>query len=324
MSADRRQFLQSAAALSAAAVTLPLSAAPEAPPLIVDVHQHLWDLSKLKLPWLESAPETLQHTFHLAEYAEATRGLRVKSVYMEVDVARDQLVAEAEHVIGLARTGKAPTVAAVIGGRPESEDFGAYVRRFADVPEVKGVRRVLHSPETPAGYCLQERFVESIRLLGKQGLSFDLCMRPTELDDARKLTELCPDTRFIVDHCGNADPAAFALSDKDKSTHKAEDWKGAMDRLAKRPNTICKISGVIARLPKGGTAEALAPIVNHCLDAFGPDRVVFGSDWPVCLLGAPLKTWVEMLGQIIEPRPQADQAKLWAGNAIKHYGLRLS
>ncbi|HUP78258.1 MAG TPA: amidohydrolase family protein, partial [Pirellula sp.] len=94
-------------------------------------------------------------------------------------------------------------------------------------------------------------------------------------------------------------------------------------KLAKRPNVICKISGVIASLPKVGDANDLAPIVNFCLDSFGPDRVVFGSDWPVCLLGAPLKTWVSMLTQIISSRSNADQQKLWAGNAIRHYELKI-
>jgi predicted TIM-barrel fold metal-dependent hydrolase len=324
MSLHRREFLHASAALALAAPALPLCGAEEVPPLIVDVHQHLWDLSKLKLPWLDSAPEVLRQTYYLPEYAEATRGLNVKAVYMEVDVAKDQLTAEADHVLELSRSHKAPTIAAVIGGRPEAEDFATYLQRFKGVPELKGVRRVLHSPETPKGYCLEERFVAGVKLLGKQGLSFDLCMRPTELDDALKLTELCPDTRFVVDHCGNADVLAFgSRSSQEKAAHKADAWKAAMERLAKRPNTICKISGIIARLPKGGDAEALAPIVNHCLDAFGSDRVVFGSDWPVCLLGAPLNRWVEMLAQIVRSRPQPDRQALWSANAIKHYGLKL-
>jgi L-fuconolactonase len=324
MSQTRREFLRASAALTIAAPAFALWGAEEDPPLIVDVHQHLWDLSKLKLPWLNSAPELLRQTYYLPEYAEATRGLNVKAVYMEVDVAPDQLAAEAERVLELSKSHKSPNIAAVIGGRPDAEDFAAYLQRFKGIPELKGVRRVLHSPETPKAYCLREQFVAGVRLLGKQGLSFDLCMRPTELDDALKLTELCPDTRFVVDHCGNADVLAFGTpSSQAKASHKADAWKAAMERLAKRPNTICKISGIIARLPKGGDAEALAPIVNHCLDVFGADRVVFGSDWPVCLLGAPLKSWVDMLGQIVQSRPKSDQKALWSGNAIKHYGLRL-
>jgi predicted TIM-barrel fold metal-dependent hydrolase len=324
---DRRTLLRSAlrAACSAAGMSVLAKPNLEPEPLIIDTHQHLWDLAKFKLPWLGDAPEVLRHTFHVAEYRQATRGLNIKAVYMEVFVDAAQLVAEAEHVIRLSRDAASPTVAAVIGGRPESPRFAEYVNRFKGVKEVKGVRRVLHEAETPAGYCLGDEFVKSVRRLGELDLSFDLCMRPSELNDGMKLTELCPDTRFIVDHCGNADPKAFRPSKAgdEKPWHTVDEWKRGIDGLAKRPNVIGKVSGVIARLPKGGGASDLAPIVNHCLEAFGPDRVVFGSDWPVCLLGGPLATWVAMLREIVAARPADQQKKLWSENAIRHYGLRL-
>lgn len=321
---QRRSFLKSAAAAAAVPLSSLVSAVDDASaPLMVDTHQHLWDLSKFKLPWLAGAPAVLRQTYHTAEYRAATRGLNVKCVYMEVNVDPTQEAAEAEHVIALSKLGD-PTVGAVIGCRPETDGFTAYVDRFRDVPEVKGMRRVLHESETPAGFCLEERFVKSVRLLGERGLSYDLCMRPTDLGDAAKLTELCPDTRFIVDHCGNADAAAFsksAAAGESKPSHTPDQWKSGIERLAKRPNTICKISGIIARLPKGGDAGDLAPIVNHCLDAFGPERVVFGGDWPVCLLGASLGTWVAMLTEIITGRPDHDRRKLWSDNAKLFYQL---
>lgn len=325
--ATRRDFLRmTAATVSGTAVaelTNRICHAENPPPMIIDVHQHLWDLSKLKLPWLGNAPEVLRKTYHLREYREATQGLTIKSVYMEVDVDPTQLVDEAEHVIGLCRDRTGPTIAAVIGGRPESPQFATYIARFKDSPYVKGVRRVLHTPATAAGFCLGDSFVASMRMLGELGLRSDLCMRPAELDDGAKLAELCPDTRFVVDHCGNADPKAFGpkRADRDPPEHSADDWKRSIERLAKRPNVICKISGIVARIPQGGDATDLAPIVNHCLDSFGSDRVVFGSDWPVCLLGSPLRHWVDMLTQIVSSRPAADQRKLWAENAIKHYAL---
>lgn len=326
---SRRDFIQQAAAAAVAApvvgaITQPTLAAEPAP-LIIDTHQHLWDLAKLKLPWLGGAPEVLKHTYHLAEYREATQGLNIKAVYMEVAVDASLLVAEAEHVIGLSRDAASPTIAAVIGSRPESPQFADYVAKFKNTPEVKGVRRVLHEDDTPPGMCLQEQFVKNVRLLGELGRSFDLCMRPSELNDGVKLTELCPDTRFIVDHCGNGDPKAFRKFPgvDDKPWHTVDEWKTGLERFAKRPNVICKISGVIARLPKGGDANDLAPLVNFCLDTFGPDRVVFGSDWPVCLLGGPLKTWINMLAQIIANRPAAEQQKLWSANAVRLYGLKV-
>jgi predicted TIM-barrel fold metal-dependent hydrolase len=292
--------------------------------LIIDTHQHLWDPEKIKMPWLDEAPDILRHKYYTAEYAAATKGLNIKCVYMEVDVAEKQLVDEAASVLALSKEGKT-TIGAVIGGRPNAEDFGKYLDRFKGRPELKGVRRVLHVMETPQGYCLGKQFVKGVQLLGERGLRFDLCMRPSELADAVKLSEQCPDTKLILDHCGNGDPKAFhpKLAADEKPWHTVEEWKRGIEQLAKRPNVLCKISGIIARLPKGGTADDLAPIVNHCLDSFGPDRVVFGGDWPVCLLGGTLSGWVEMLTKIIAGRPAEDRKKLWSANAIKHYELKV-
>ena len=329
MKLNRRKFLQhtvgSAVASSLFGIPASALAAEAKDALIIDTHQHLWDLSRQKLPWLEGVPEILKHSYRNEEYQTATRGLNIKAVYMEVDVAPDQHVAEAEHVIGLARDGKNATIAAVIGGRVAAPGFPAYLNKFKRNPLVKGVRQVLHVPETPAGYCLQDDFVRHVKLLGEQGKSFDLCLRATELSDGVKLVEKCPGTRFIVDHCGNPDLKSFRAprAGEEKAKHTADEWRRAIVAFARQPNVICKISGVIAGLPSGGDASDLAPAVNHCLDAFGPDRVVFGGDWPVCLLGAPLQRWVEYLTQIISPRPAADRRKLWAGNALKHYALKV-
>jgi L-fuconolactonase len=138
------------------------------------------------------------------------------------------------------------------------------------------------------------------------------------------LADKCPETRLILDHCGNADPKAWLTAARrgdQKADHEVGAWKKEIEEIAKRKNTLCKISGIIARVTKEWSAEDLAPIVNHCLDSFGPDRVIFGSDWPVCLLGAPLKAWTDALRQIVASRPTGEQEKLFSGNAKKHYRL---
>jgi predicted TIM-barrel fold metal-dependent hydrolase len=252
--------------------------------------------------------------------------LNIRSVYMEVDVAEGQHDREAEYVTKLCRSKSGATIAAVIGGRPSSPQFAEYLDRHAAPGIVQGVRQVLHGGSTPRGYCLKPEFVAGIRVLGEKGLKFDLCMRPDELEDGVKLAELCPDTQFIIDHCGNADPTAFPGQSKsgEAPSHSVDGWKRSMEALAKRPNTVCKISGVVAHAPKGWTAELLEAPVNFCLDTFGPDRVVFGSDWPVCLMGAPLRDWVAALREIIAPRAIEDQSKLWSGNALRLYNLTLA
>lgn len=324
----RRQFL---ATTSTAAVALAAHSSQAALPStddipIVDTHQHLWDLSKIQPPWLNGAPKVLSQTYGLAEYKTATEGLNVvQAVYMEVDVDPKDHPKEADSLIAICREGKSPTVAAVISGRPASKSFDGYVRKYAKEKEIKGVRQVLHVDSTPTGYCLQPSFEASMNLLSELGLSYDLCMRPGELSDGLALAKKCPKTRFIIDHCGNASVAAFLPKSSAlyKEGHDTAKWRDDIKGLADCDNVICKISGIIANAPKGVVfAEALAPIVNHCLDSFGPDRVIFGGDWPVCLLGGAYKEWVTALKQIISNRPIAEQKKLLHENARKFYGLK--
>lgn len=326
-SADRRTFLAASAA-SATLVAVPqfLSATEKNAAMndipIIDTHQHLWDVEKFKLPWLSSAP-ALARSHVTRDYLEAVKGLPVvKAIYMEVDVDPSQQVMEAEHLIEISKNPANLTVGAVISGRPASDQFASYIQRYKDNAVIKGVRQVLHVDETKPGTCLDPAYIRGVRLLGELGKSFDLCMRPTELGDAIKLADACPDTRLILDHCGNADPQAFAKSPKsgEKPSHDADQWRRDISALAGKKNVICKISGVVARATKGAwTSADLAPIVNHCLDAFGPDRVVFGSDWPVCTLVATYRDWVVALREIIANRPVADQRKLLHDNAARIY-----
>jgi L-fuconolactonase len=315
---SRRAFLQvcGLAALS----PQPVFAADPAPE-ILDTHQHLWDTRRQQLPWLAGAPEILRRNYLPADYAAATEGLPVRALYMEVDVAEAHLDEEAESLRRLCASKSSQTFAAVLGGRPSSERFDDYFKRHNEGGFLKGLRRVLHTPETPRGLCLEKDFVRGIRALGKQGLTFDLCMRPGELNDAAALAAECPDTTLVLDHCGNADTKAFLKSPPSEPAHRAEDWQRAIDRLALKRNVHCKISGVIESMPDGWKSEQLSPVVNHCLDAFGPDRVVFGSNWPVCLLGGSLRSWVKALGEIMAARPVAERSKLWAENARRIYRL---
>jgi predicted TIM-barrel fold metal-dependent hydrolase len=247
---------------------------------------------------------------------------------MEVDVDPAQQQAEVDHLTEICAGGKAPTIAAVVSGRPAAERFPHYVSQFKTNRYVKGIRQVLHGGSTPAGYCLRDEFIRGIRLLGELGLSFDLCLRPKELADGAKLADLCPDTRLIVDHCGNGDPKAFFKPDDSRlgdarPDHDADAWQRDMKLLASKKNVICKISGIVARVAKNWSAEDLAPLVNHCLESFGPERVIFGSDWPVCLMGAPLADWVAALRRIIAGRPLAEQKSLLADNAVRFYALKV-
>ncbi len=327
---NRREFLAAWAAAGAAiAGARPAAGAEEdrAVFAIVDTHQHLWDLKKFRLPWIKEGSQLARS--HLTEdYRKATADLGsfpspdgkkdlvpgkiVQAVYMEVDVDPAQQDEEADHVLDLCRRADNPTAAAVISGRPASEAFGKYLDRFKGNAYVKGVRQVLHGPGTPAGYCLDPNFIRGIRLLGERGLSFDLCLRHAELPDGAKLIEACPGTRFILDHCGNPDVQA-----RDRSR-----WEKDMAALARHENVVGKVSGILASArPYQWTADELAPFINHTLKVFGPDRVLFGGDWPVCTLQGTYKQWVEALVAITRGRPLAEQRKLFHDNAVHFYGL---
>ena len=279
---------------------------------VVDSHQHLWDLNKFRLPWTATSP-ALARDYTMRDYLAATAGIPIeKSIYLEVDVEPSQQQAEADYIAELCRRGTGPLAAAVISGRPAADNFRDYIAGFKAHPYIRGLRQVLHVESTPQGYCLQKSFLAGIQYLGELGLSYDICMRAAELPDAARLIDECPGTSFILDHCGNAD-----LRVKDQAA-----WKRDIAAVAKRPSVVVKVSGIIARATPGKwTVDDLAGIVNHTLDVFGPDRVMFGGDWPVCTLGASYKQWFDALRKIVANRPESEQRRLFHDNAIRHYRL---
>jgi predicted TIM-barrel fold metal-dependent hydrolase len=318
---DRRTFLQTTAGIAVGAAVAHGEDRETKIFPIIDTHQHLWDLKKFRLPWLKK-DSVLDRSYVMEDYLAATGELAksalmptakvVKAVYMEVDVDPEQQTKEAEFLIELCKKGGTPTVAAVVSGRPASPDFGAYIKPFRDSKYIKGIRQVLHVDSTPAGHCLDKKYIAGVRLLGTNGLSFDLCMRPNDLGDAIKLIDACPDTRFILDHCGNGD-----VQSKDRTK-----WKKDMEEIGKKKNVVGKVSGFIVTAKKGEwTVEQLAPIINHTLEVFGPDRVMFGGDWPVVTQVATYRQWVDALRTVVRDRKDEEQRKLFHDNAEKFYRL---
>lgn len=323
MPLTRRDALQQSAAVIAAAWAAPLTVfakdAPVTEPIsIIDTHQHLWDLTKFKLPWHEGeegAP-VLKRSYVTKDYLDATRNVNVvQTVYMEVDVAPEQQDAEADYVLDLCQRKDNPMTGAVISGRPaDAKKFAKYMDRFAKNKLIKGIRQVLHGPATPAGYCLQPGFVESVKLLGEMDKCFDFCMRSGELMDCVKLVDQCPKTRFVLDHCGNG-----PVVPKDKAEYST--WHTGLKELAQRKNVVCKISGIVASAAENWKPADLAPVINPSLEAFGEDRVMFAGDWPVCLLRSSFERWVNALKEIVKDRSPAFKKKLFHDNALKFYDL---
>jgi L-fuconolactonase len=216
----------------------------------------------------------------------------------------------------------------VVSADPGKPGFTEFLGANSGNPFIKGVRQVLHNPEQASRYCLTPEFVQGIRALGKRDLLFDICIRPAELHDAVELCRQVPETTFVLDHCGNADPYVVnghrkidSSSSDTTYVHSKESWQKGIFKLGELENVYCKISGIVARAETDWNAQTLAPTVNTCLEAFGEDRVVFGGDWPVCTLGASLSQWIAALKEIVSTRPTVVQEKMFSINAERLYQL---
>lgn len=277
---------------------------------IVDTHQHLWDTELFRYGWLASVP-SLNRSFRMPDYLMATSGLNVvKSVHLEADVDETCMLDETRHVLALADQPDNPLEGVVAGGRPESESFTGYLDQIAGHPRLKGIRRVLHTLSDDVGQGAT--FIRNVAALASYNLSFDICVLARQLPIAIQLVSKCPDVVFILDHCGvpqvkeqNLDP-----------------WRAHITEIARFPNVSCKVSGLVAYAdPAMWTKEDLRPFIDHVIAFFGWDRVLFGSDWPVCTLSASYRQWVEALQAITQAAGEANQRKLFYDNAIRVYRL---
>ena len=277
---------------------------------IVDTHQHLWDLDLFRYSWLDSIP-VLNRSFRMPDYLEAVKGLNVvKSVHLEADVDEPFMLGETQHLLALADQPDNPLEGIVACGRPESEDFKSYLDKIAGHHKLKGIRRVLHT--LPDGVGLGMTFTNNVSALSGYGLSFDIHVLARQLPIAIQLISKCPDVVFILNHCG-------VPQVKEKNL---DPWRSYIAEIARFPNVSCKISGIVAYAdPKGWTTEDLRPFVEHVIASFGWDRVLFGSDWPVCTLSATYQQWVQALQAITQGMGEANQRKLFYDNAVRIYRL---
>jgi predicted TIM-barrel fold metal-dependent hydrolase len=318
---NRKKFLATASVLAIASIkgssVLYASNSLKKIPL-VDTHQHLADLVRFGKGWT-SPP--VPGNYDMNAYRDATRNVNmVKAVYMEVGVPAARRQEEALYAIEMCKDKSNPTVGAVISGDLKSPEFESYISQFKDSTYIKGIRYGFRS----IAEMQDPQLIKNIEILGKLNMSLDFTISPAWLPSIANLIKTCPGTRFLVNHCGNADPRAFLnpSSISGKPNHDANDWIAAMKTIAENKNVVCKISGIISvssGYPK--SAETLAPGINHCLDIFGPDRVMFASDWPWCLKSNKLEEWVNILKEIVKNRPYREQKKMFHDNAINFYSI---
>ena len=281
--------------------------------MIVDTHLHVIDQSALRYPWLEGAP-ALNRDFSYRDYAREARRCGIEAtLHMEVDVAEADIEAETDYVSALSRQEGSLIVGATAACRPELPGFAAFLERQKSNPVVKGFRRVLHV--MPDGLSESPLFRENLKLLSGTGLTFDLVVLPRQIPKAIALADLLPDVQFILDHCGVPDIRNGA----------EHPWREQMTEIARRPNVAGKISGVVAYAdPDSWTVATLRPYVEHTIGAFGWDRVVWGSDWPVCTLGGGLLAWISATHAILFGCSNDERERLFWRNADRLWGLRLA
>ena len=278
--------------------------------MIIDTHLHVIDQSVLRYPWL-SEVVALNRDFSYRDYEREARRVGIgMALHMEVDVDPAQIEQETEQVGMLAAQPDSLIVGAIASCRPEEPDFAAYLERQRQNPLVKGFRRVLHV--VPDEVSEGTLFRENLKRLSGTGLTFDLVVQPHQIPKAIALADLAPDVQFILDHCGVPDIKGSSELP----------WREHVAEIARRPNVTAKISGVVAYADaENWTVEALRPYVEHVMEAFGWDRLVWGSDWPVCTLGGSLSTWVAATHALLEGASVEERTKLLSGNARRIWRL---
>jgi predicted TIM-barrel fold metal-dependent hydrolase len=286
---------------------------------ILDSHVHAWDAGRLRIPWTASHEGFAGRPW--SAYREACAGTGItESVLVEADVVPEDRRAEAEDFA--ARCERGDAVGAVACLDPRDASFAREARAFASLKGMRALRWIARTPETARSLRESPRALESLRLLGELGLAFDLNVPTAELETMAGWVAEAPRTRIVLDHCGYADAVAFGADQGRAPRHDLAAWERGIAALAAQPQIACKMSGLVSPLKPGSwTARDLAPIVERIYAAFGWERVMFGSDWPVCTFGGTLRDWHDALQEIVSHRPERELTALFGGTARKWYGL---
>lgn len=280
---------------------------------MIDTHQHLLYPELFRYSWAASFP-ALQGNFRIEEYNTASQGCGITgTIFMEVDVDTDQSAGEAAFFCRLAENPENQILGVIAATRPENSGFEDYLDSIVH-PALKGIRRVLHTQ--PDGLSQTSTFRDNIVRLGKRGLTFDLCCAQRQLGLALDLARACPETTFILDHCGVPDIAGNDAPHGDGF----KTWAAAIRELANLPHVHGKISGLTAYAAEPQrTATHLQPYIDTMLETFGPSRLVWGGDWPVVNLGSGLRAWCEITTRLLEGLPAADLANVQDSTARRLY-----
>jgi len=278
---------------------------------IIDTHQHLWDTENLDYPWLEGF-DLLAKRYTAQDYREAIGDLNVvQSVHVEGDPAEADVVKEVEWLTQISEADG--MIGAIAAAAPlEKPSAEAVLEALVEFPLVVGIRRMAWHHPDPQFYATPE-LIKGVKLLAKSNLSFELCASAVQLPAAIALVQATPDVRHALNHCGGPDIKGGQF----------ESWAAHIRELAAFENVHCKVSGIVTTASENWTREELKPYVQHLVTAFGYERLMFGSDWPVCTIAATYQEWVDALLWAVADASEAEKDKLFYENASAFYSIDL-
>jgi L-fuconolactonase len=277
----------------------------------IDSHHHFWNYSPEGYPWIGGGMSVLKRDFSPADLKPLLDEASIGGV-ISVQARTD----ETENDFLLEDAAAQDWILGVVGwldlAAPDAADK---VARFAERPKAVGLREVLQGM-TERDYCLRDDFNRGLAALHDFGLTYDLLIHADQLKAATGCVDQHPAQTFVLDHIGK--PAIGGPGGVDP------EWSSAIRELAKRGNVYCKLSGMITEvIPalEDWDPDLLGPWFDVVLDAFGPERLLFGSDWPVCLLRGEYADWVQCVEFWISGLSAAEQSAILGENAKRAYGL---
>ncbi|MFI9330927.1 amidohydrolase family protein [Kitasatospora sp. NPDC052868] len=277
----------------------------------VDAHHHVWDLTRRPQSWLD-APElaAVRRGFGAADLAPRARAAGIDRTVL-VQVLPD--ATETEEFLALAAA--EPLIAGVVGWAdltaPGIADTLAELRRGPGGERLVGIRHLVQGEPDPA-WLARADVRRALRAVGDAGLCYDLLVRPHQLSAAIDAVRSLPEQPFVLDHLAKPPIARGEL----------EPWAGRVRELAREPNVFCKLSGMVTETgPDGWTVAGLRPYAETALDAFGPERMMFGSDWPVCLVAASYEHVVSAAEELTEHLDPHERAQVFGDTATRVYRL---
>jgi L-fuconolactonase len=275
--------------------------------MIIDSHHHYWQYNPVEYDWIDDSMKFIRTDF-LPEKLEQT--IREAGIEGVVSVHARQSVEETEWLIGMAHQNK--FMKGVVGWLPlVQDDIETYLEKYSCENILKGLRHVIQG-ETDPEFILRNDFNRGISLLKKYSLVYDILIFERQLLNTIRFVDQHSDQVFVLDHIAKPLIGRNELSL----------WKENIQELAKRKNVSCKISGMVTEADfTNWTPEQLQPYFDVVLEAFGPDRLLFGSDWPVCLVATSYKNWADLVRETISTFSETEQKKIMGENAVRIYNL---